>query len=246
MLGSHNRDYNEPHQFPLFLGNVSLLILLVQSRKITYHSSSSVVYEPPPSLAWFATGFMFQHLVCKRNLVAIQVSLNFLVHPTSYPIKVFRFLGNDAQKVGAILFWDIRSHQNTENPHQPIKDNPFLAEPMIRCASELFQSAEDSALGYLQTPSRYSPAASGMVDYSPTPKGKAPECQNRGSEVRGDDQLTGPTIKETETFSGNFTIETSCGTVRVSSEGPLPAHDNAPTMRATSVTNADPLLQEIK
>ena len=51
-----------------------------------------------------------------------------------------------------------------ENPHQPIKDNPFLAEPMIRCASELFQSAEDSALGYLQTPSRYSPAASSMVD----------------------------------------------------------------------------------
>jgi len=51
-----------------------------------------------------------------------------------------------------------------EKPHLPIKDNLSLAEPKIRCALELFQSAEGSVLDYLQTPSRYSPAACGMVD----------------------------------------------------------------------------------
>ena len=43
----------------------------------------------------------------------------------------------------------------TENPNKSLKINPFLKEPEIGCASELFQSTDDAVLvDFLQTPSR--------------------------------------------------------------------------------------------
>ena len=98
------------------------------------------------------------------NLVKIQVGSggrsNAPPSPILMPTRLRTAIKATDRDGGLISKSRIRHTQQSmsstsieENPHQPIKDNLFLAEPMIRCALELFQSAEDSVLGYLQTPS---------------------------------------------------------------------------------------------
>ena len=51
----------------------------------------------------------------------------------------------------------------TENPNKSHEINPFLKEPEIGCASELFQSTDDLVLvDFLQTPSRKNSVATCM------------------------------------------------------------------------------------
>jgi len=56
------------------------------------------------------------------------------------------------------------STSSTEDPSKSVEVNPFLEEPEIRCASELFQSGEDSVVvDFLQTPSRRNSVTTCMV-----------------------------------------------------------------------------------
>lgn len=69
-----------------------------------------------------------------------------------------------------------RTHQTapsiTENPNKSLEINPFLEEPEIGCASELFQTTDDVVfVDFLQTPSRKNSVAT-CSQGSPTPKGK--------------------------------------------------------------------------
>lgn len=61
-----------------------------------------------------------------------------------------------------------RTHQTapsiTENPNKSLEINPFLEEPEIGCASELFQTTDDVVfVDFLQTPSRKNSVATCMV-----------------------------------------------------------------------------------
>lgn len=73
-----------------------------------------------------------------------------------------------------------RTHQTapsiTENPNKSLEINPFLEEPEIGCASELFQTTDDVVfVDFLQTPSRKNSVATCMaLKGHQRPRGRSP------------------------------------------------------------------------